>query len=226
MTTIEVIQFACILALLAASYWWFWTWGDREQRNALIKMESAEYPVALTGSMFVPSFDPYVTKEGTVYLPVTDGLYPTRITPKKRGNYLGGLRGWLQRGAKIEMFVTRPEPRCVDEWASLVDEFPDRFRLHLLDRNQVAGPDAEKIKSQIERLDTFHPVILVDSSDVARPGVMWIEGHHPVGSKYAYNVKFSKPADTATDDRFPKYKEMYAALLKGPHVKTIQPTKH
>ena len=77
------------------------------------------------------------------------------------------------------------------------------------------------LKPQIKRLDTFHPVLLINPNGSSVPGAMWIEGFHAIGSKYAYDVQFVHPSDVIKDGRFEKYKQMYDGLLKGPQVTTI-----
>jgi hypothetical protein len=212
MTGTEVLQFGAIVLCLAVSYWWFWTWTDRAQRNALVKLGSAEYPVARTGSMLIPSMDPFVVKGSTIYIPSSDGLYHTIIRKGLARQYVTGLTSWLEKGATVHVFVTRPNERCLAEWKACANE-ASNFYLHFLNRSQTTS---QEIKDQIEKLDTFHPVLLVLPPGGDYPGAMWIEGFHPVGSKYAYNVEFRNPADTARDVRFRKYRTMYERLLKEP----------
>jgi hypothetical protein len=223
MTTTEVLQLCLIVVFLSVSYWWFWTWADREQRSALINTRSTEYRVARTGSMLVPSFDPYVEKGAWIFIPSSDGLYATLTS--LGGEYRKGLMGWLERGANISVVVCRPNADCCQEWQPFVDAFPQTFHLYQLNREALTGPNADLMRLQIERLDTFHPVILVNPKGSKFPGAMWIEGYHGIGSKYAYNVEFVHPSDVTKDGRFEKYQEMYKELLKGPHVTTLAPSK-
>jgi len=219
MTTTEVIQLCSVLLFLAVSYWWFWTWADREQRNALINTASTQYRVARTGSMLIPSFDPFVEKGASIYIPTSDGLYATLTSLGDQ--YRKGLMSWLRRGATVHVVVTRPGPQCRAEWQVFIDAFAETFLLHELDREALSADDA-LLKSQIQKLDTFHPVLLINPCGGAIPGAMWIEGFHAIGSKYAYNVEFIHPSDVALDVRFEQYKQMYDKLLKGSHVITIQ----
>ena len=53
---------------------------------------------------------------------------------------------------------------------------------------------------------------------------MWIEAHHPVGSKFAYHVEFVAPVDAASDYRVGLYEQMYETLLRGPHVEYLETT--
>jgi hypothetical protein len=224
MTGNEVIQFFLITLALAISYWWLWTWNERGQRNAVVKLVSAKYPVAQAGSLLAPSLDPYITAGATVYIPAADGLYPTRIKTARRSAYRNSIQRWLGRGASVHIIVTLPCERACEEWRSLVESYPNQFFVHLLHRDRIAGPQTDLIRSQIERLDTFHP-LLVTSPDGATqiPGAMWIEGYHPIGSKYAYDVEFVNPEEAAKDGRFNKYKQMYEGLLQGAHVESLTP---
>jgi hypothetical protein len=226
MTGTEVIQFLVLVGVLSISYWWLWTWDEREQRNALTVANSAEYAVAQTGSMFWPSFDLYVEKGSTVYIPVADGLYTTRIKSDRCAQYKSALERWLQRGATIHMLMTRPSDlhAARTEWSPLLTRYPTLFFVEVLDRDAVTGPEAQALKSQIEKLDTFHAVLLVNPPRAAGgPGAMWIEGYHPIGSRYAYDVRFVHPADIATDGRFDTYKQMYESLINDPHTRGLIP---
>jgi hypothetical protein len=88
----------------------------------------------------------------------------------------------------------------------------------------VGSEEAAK-KSQIAMLDTFHPVLLLNAPDsIFAPGALWIESYHPLGSKFAYDVEFVDPKDTAKDERLDLYRKMYEQLLHGPHVDMLRPT--
>jgi hypothetical protein len=61
-TGTEAIQGMGILVLMGVSYWYFWTAKDRLLKNACVTGRSLTYDVTHTGSMFVPSFDCYMSK--------------------------------------------------------------------------------------------------------------------------------------------------------------------
>ena len=134
MTGTEVIRLGLILCFLALSYWWFWTWADREQRAALINSVSTDYRVARTGSMLVPSFDPFVEKGAAIYIPCSDDLYPTLTSLGDQ--YRMGLTKWLNRGATIHLVVTRPSAACRKEWQAF-GRLPEKFQLHELRREAL-----------------------------------------------------------------------------------------
>jgi hypothetical protein len=224
MTRTEIVQLFLILLFLVISYWWFWTWGDREQRGAIVTTKSTIYEVARTGSMLVPSLDPFIQGGSTVYIPASDGLYVTVISRLWRWRYNRGLRRWLRRGANIHLIITRPSEHCREIWQRVIDKYPLTFHLHLLNREKAGGPGADSLRVQIDRLDTFHPVLVVNSQGPFVPGAMWIEGYHPVGSKYAENVEFVHPSAATKDERLEKYNEMFERLIQGPHVTTVMPT--
>jgi len=214
------IQLAIVVAVLALSSWWIWTNNDREQQRALIGLNSATYPVAYTGSMLTASFDPYVEAGSEVFIPTGDGLYATRVKSKRGTRYRDYLACWLEeKQTTINIIITRSDPSCRAEWLALKKKHPERLNVYMLDRNKVSGDRAARLKSRIDALDTFHPVLLITPpGSKAHPGAMWIEANHPIGSKFAYGVEFLKPSDVKKDPRFQQYKEMYDDLLVGTHV--------
>ena len=224
MTNSQLAQFIFVFVLLGASYWWLWTWTDRDQRRiSRVAAHSTFYKVAHTGSMFVPSFDAFMEEGAEVYIAAGDGLYPSRVKSKRGEVYNNGLKTWLdKKRATIHLVITHPSERARKQWQSMAAAYPNRFNVYLLDREKVAGPAAEVTKDQITKLDTFHPELLINKSETSESaGAMWIEGNHPVGSKYAYDVEFVDPAHIAHDKRFKSYRRMYEQLLDGPHVEVL-----
>jgi hypothetical protein len=125
-------------------------------------------------------------------------------------------------GAVVNIVITNPIRETISEWQPLKDRYPTTLRVYLLDREK-ANPE---LRQQIAKLDTFHPVILINPKDSKNaPGAMYIEPFHPIESKYAYNVHFFNPKDTANNQQFLKYREMYEALLSGPHVTELKASK-
>jgi hypothetical protein len=161
----------------------------------------------------VPSLDPFIQGGSTVYIPASDGLYVTVISRLWRWRYNRGLRRWLRRGANVHLVITRTTDHCREIWQRVIDKYPLTFHLHLLNREKAIGVGADSLRFQIDRLDTFHPVLVVNSRGPFVPGAMWIEGYHPVGSKYADNVEFVHPSAAAKDERLQKYNEMFERLI-------------
>ena len=99
------------------------------------------------------------------------------------------------------------------QWQPLKNEYSDLFHVYFLHRDRAA----EATRAQIESLDTFHPVIVINQKGTdAFPGAMWIEQNHPIGSKFAYHVKFVDPTDAAKDDRLEKYARKAAGASSQP----------
>jgi hypothetical protein len=222
----DAIQGLFILVLMGISYWWFWSSKERFLKRACVIDRSFKYDVTHTGSMFVPSFDRYMSPGAEVFIPTGDGLYPTRVKQSRGIEYKHGLLNWLKdKHATIHIFITIGADSACQEWQSIKDAYPDQFHLYLLRPERAEGPDKDATKSIIEKLHTFHPALLVNPKDSDQyPGAMWIENNHPVGSKYAYHVEWVFPPDAAHDPRFEQYKHMYEALLKGPHVEEVSAT--
>jgi hypothetical protein len=152
-----------------------------------------------------------------VYLPAGKGLYPKRVGGRKGSAWKITLQRWRKNGATVHLIVTLPNKKAKDLWWPLVKECAPDFHVHLLDRELANAED----RADIERLDTFHPVLLVNSSGDSRPGAMWIERDHPVDSIHAYNVEYVAPQDAKTDERFDKFRCMYERLLRGRHATTV-----
>jgi hypothetical protein len=187
---------------------------------------SATRAVAQCGTVWLPKFDRWVKRGAEIYLPAGDGLYVQRIKKRRASLFRKTLKKWLLKdGAIVNLIITVQDEELLkkarEEWQPWKDEQPERFRVFILHRDRVSGPSAELTRSQIEVLDTFHPVLLVNSQDVSG-NAMWIEAYHPVGSKFAYHVQFVVPADTENDVRFTEYKDMYRQLLQGSHVEELK----
>jgi hypothetical protein len=126
------------------------------------------------------------------------------------------LREWMRRGATINIIVTLPSQDARNAWRPFEKTFPERFHYYELDRASAA-PDLGK---EIARLDTYHPVLIVNPDGDAAPGAMWIEQYHPVGSAHAYAVQYVAPAEAKTDSRFEMFLSLYRRLLEGSHAHT------
>jgi hypothetical protein len=118
------------------------------------------------------------------------------------------LRTWLERGASIHVITTLPNRTAKELWAKLGEGFAD-FHYHELERG-VAEP---RVAREIARLDTYHPIVLVNRGGTAKPGAMWIEQNHPIDSATAYGVQFVPPAQIRTDPRFEVFLAVYDLLL-------------
>jgi len=224
MTGADAIQGLIILLLMGISYWWFWSSKERLLRNACVIDRSFKYDVTHTGSMFVPSFDRFITTGAEVFIPTGDGLYTRRVKQKRGIAYKQGLLHWLgDKKATIHIVITVELDSACEEWQSIKDAYPDQMHLYLLRPERAEGPDRDRTISLIKALNTFHPALLVNPKGSAEsPGAMWIENNHPIGSKYAYHVEWVIPNEAAKDPRFEQYREMYRSLLMGPHVEEIQ----
>ncbi len=176
-------------------------------------------PYAASSSVFVPHFDRYVDENSVIYLPSGDGLYMMRFKRRRNLRYRSALDAWLRRGATIHIMITCGSEKIARElWRPLKNLFPNNLHVHFLDRTKVqAGDDAADLKLAIERLDTFHAVILLNSRPSPWvPGAMWIETNHPVSSKFAEGISFVKPEDASKDERLAEYEDLYKRLLSGP----------
>jgi hypothetical protein len=226
MTGADAIQALVILTLMVVSYRWFWTSKDRFLRKACVIDRSFVYDVTHTGSMFVPSFDHFISEGAEIYIPTGDGLYAKRVKNARRIAYRDGLIRWLKEKRAIVHIVVTVGEEALQEWQGIKDAYPNQLHVYFLRPELALGPEQAATKARIERLHTFHPVMLVNPvGSKHSPGAMWIEHNHPLGSKFAYHTEWIIPKDAANDPRFEQYRAMYVSLLDGPHVQEIRATE-
>ena len=225
MSSLDILKF--FLAFLFFGYIVYrWVWWHRgRDKTAFDHGRSCAYPVAQTGSQWVPQFDLGVVPGTEIYVPAGDGLYVTKIKDSRADQLRSAMRRWLrERQAIVNMIITVDEPatvaRAVHEWQMLKNEYPDRFCLYILHRAKVRGESEKELRDQIAALDTFHPVLLINHKDPSK-SAMWIEGYHPVGSKFAYHVEYVAPEQASQDERLEQYTKMFERLLQGPHVEKM-----
>lgn len=147
-----------------------------------------------------PLIDRYMKEGSTILIPGGDPnelfrpLYPWN-------RY---LRKWLERGAHITYCLVEPSNHAESKLERLQREFPRLMDLRIV--WSVDQIDDEKDQKLVERMRTYHTVLLENKTDDgAVERVMWIEGNHPLRSKVAYDCQFVPPAIANNDTRFDNY---------------------
>ena len=216
MTYIELGTFILLAGVTTIGLW------RLTRRQKLRELElgrdprSSVYASAAASTLLAMKIDPLVRAGSVIYMPVGDGLYMHRTTSAKANAWRRTMKGWLRRGATLNIIVTLPNTAAREAWQPLEKEFPNLLHYYELDRAS-ASPEMAK---EIGRLDTYHPIVLVNSGGEAvpgAPGAMWIEQYHPLGSAHAYAVQYVAPAEIRTDSRFEAFLALYDRLLGGKH---------
>ena len=208
MTTIELVTLIALLAFTAYASWRLLSRHRKMELEAGRDPHSHSFASAAASTLLSLKLDPLVGPGSVLYLPVGDGRYLSRATPAKARAWRQTLVDWLQRGATIHVINTIPNRTAKEMWEQLGRNHRD-FHYHELDRDR-AEP---KVAREIARLDTYHPIVLVNRSGSAKPGAMWIERCHPIDSATAYGVQYVAPADIRTDTRFEVFLSVYDLLL-------------
>ncbi|WP_146345625.1 hypothetical protein [Falsiphaeobacter marinintestinus] len=108
-----------------------------------------------------------------------------------------GIRSWLKSGASVRYLIIDSRPSKENNLQSLVTEFPENFKIDYID---PATLPSEKL-ALVENVADRHPTLLSSDGYFA----LWLEGKHPRGSKYAYNVDFYSPESL----RNPAHKKIF-----------------
>lgn len=215
-----------VFLLLAAFFSWRYFGYPRRIREQEFRetgLTGMTFQVAGAGTMFVPRFNKLVEDGSVLHLPSGDGGYPGRNNTRGGQAYVTALTEWVRRGAKINVYVTEESPEAAARWKTVKGKFPDSVRVFLLDKDVTEGSEARSLAHAISALATYHPVVLEVPTGRHAPGAMWIEAHHPSGSRYAYNVRFVPPMEVTGADRelFNRFLKLYADLQNGPHSKEL-----
>lgn len=108
----------------------------------------------------------------------------------KNGNVLKkGLQDWINRGLKIQYILLSPEKDVAVELLALQSRLGETaFDVRILDYDAVT--DDKEIEGLLAEFRTEHPTLFFghDGSNA-----LWLEGHHPPRSIYAYNVRYVSP---------------------------------
>jgi hypothetical protein len=208
MATIELATFLALAVFTVAVSWRLVRRHRRMELDVGRDPRSGSLASAAASTLLCLKLDRLVGAGSVLYLPVGDGRYPLRTTPAKARAWRRTLVEWLDRGATIHVISTIPNRTSKELWEQLGRNHRD-FYYHELDRDR-ADP---KVAREVARLDTYHPIVLVNRSGPGKPGAMWIERYHPIDSATAYGVQYVAPADIRADTRFEVFLSVYDLLL-------------
>lgn len=107
MSGLEVVGLAGFLIFASGFYWWAWRTYIGQIESSSPELAVCDFPVAASGSLFIPRFNEFVGPGCRLYIPAGDGLYHTRH-PRKRSRYIEGLEAWLNQGVTIHIIVSKP----------------------------------------------------------------------------------------------------------------------
>lgn len=166
-------------------------------------------PIAMIAQDMVPLVSQLqISKETEMFIIGNDADYTTTIT----GHLLiDGLENWLETGATINYFLLSDIKGINGDLNELSKKYPMNFLVY-----RMSNLDNElklKVQNIAGKLGLAHPTIIKKSQS---GNAMWLENDHPLGSKYAFNIKFYTPKSLTIAkyfDVFKKYDEIVAELF-------------
>ena len=140
-------------------------------------------------------------KGSTIRILGDDGSYIV----KKNGSVLKkGLQKWVNRGLRIQYILLSLEEDAAAELLALQSRLGEAaFDVRILDRAAVAGDrEMENLRAEFR---TEHPTLFFGGDG---RNALWLEGHHPPRSIYAYNVRYVSPNAMTSEwrERFDGFK--------------------
>lgn len=214
MTVIELGTFMVLAVVTSFGVWRLMRHQRRRELEAGRDPRSGTFASAAASTLLAMKVDPLVDAGSTIYLPVGDGLYMQRANLVKANAWKRVLKDWMRRGATLNILVTLPNDAARKAWRPFEKEFPYQFHYYELDRSTAPA----ELATEIARLDTYHPVLVVNPDGETAPGAMWIEQYHPLGSAYAYAVQYVAPPEARTDTRFQTFLSVYRKLIESTRV--------
>lgn len=108
----------------------------------------------------------------------------------KNGNVLkNGLQKWVNKGLTIQYVLLSLEEDVATELLALQSQLGETaFDVRILDRDAVA--DDEEMGEILAEFRTEHPTLFFGHDG---RNALWLEGHHPPRSVYAYDVHYVSP---------------------------------
>lgn len=152
-----------------------------------------------------PCMDPLISKGSRLLVVGNDGhpvakiLYPWRWF----------LRRWAHKGCDIYYLAIEPTERTRSILAGLSSKLPNFFPLEVVSADSIKD---EEDRLLIDRLRTFHPILLSDSAVNSR--AMWIEHYHPPKSAVAQWCEFV-PNVSEKDERFQRYEKSLEYVIEN-----------
>jgi hypothetical protein len=174
-------------------------------------------PLLLQTASIAKDLVPLVEKlrigKGEITIVGGDGSY---LTNKRTSSYfVKAISNWLSQGVKVKYILVCPSDKARGEFYKLEQ------KLENFEVSAVNGDCEIDTSEFVEKFRNSHPTLLT-AEDGRR--AMWLEGIHPDGSEYAYNIKFVPPnaMDKGYTEKFCEIEKELNGMLRvcGP----IQPT--
>jgi len=170
-----------LLLLLSAGYVFFQLWKWRRPRRPIRVADGVQhFEVEAASSVYLPLLSKLIRPETIVIVPSGDGLYLNRLDIAARRRVEDRFKAWCRRGAHLHFVVSSPNQWAHSHYAALKRRCGENLHVYLLEREAATPTD----RTEIERLDTFHPIIAARrEAGELRPLAMWLENYHPLDSR-------------------------------------------
>ena len=157
--------------------------------------------VAQIANDLVPLIDKLSLDNSRLRIVGYDGQY---ILGENRRLWRNALSRWLKKGLNVEYILMNPSQDVVNSFTRIKDKAKikdGRLKIFVLE-----CPDANGLK-EVKRLKTTHPT-LFSGGDGTK--AMWVEGDHPLGSRFAYDVTYVPPGamNEGQNRKFNEYERM------------------
>lgn len=163
-------------------------------------------PVAQIANDLVPLVDKLSLKDSKLLLVGYDGGY---ILGKNKNLWRDSLSEWLKKGLNVEYILINPSRDAIDAFENIKEQA--KGEVGKLEIWELKDPDR---LAESERLKTCHPTLFYGGDNKTK--AMWIEGDHPPGSSFAYDVTYVPPGamNDEQNGKFNEYESMIESLKK------------
>ena len=178
-------------------------WNLTKVRNIRLRSSRVvRIPVAQIANDLVPLVNELPLKKGTLQFVGYDGGY---ILGKNRNLWKDSLLEWLKKGLNVEYLLIAPSEEVIEAFRRIKEE--TKKEIGQLSIFKYIEPTKMSEKKDWEQLKTCHPTLFVGDDKTTR--AMWIEGNHPIGSEFAYDVTYVPPdaMDDKQNEKFERYKK-------------------
>ena len=163
-------------------------------------------PVAQVANDLVPLVDRLSLENGRLQLVGYDGKY---ILGKNGNIWKDSLSKWLEKGLNVEYVLMAPSPEVIDAFRRIKERTKKEIgQLEVFIFKCTDRP------AEWKQLETCHPTLFHGDDETTK--AMWIEGDHPIGSRFVYDVTYVPP-DAMNDEqnrKFEEYKHMIESSKK------------
>lgn len=173
-------------------------------RRSRYPQRTVRIPVAQIANDLVPLVNELPLKKGTLQFVGYDGGY---ILGKNRNLWKDSLLEWLKKGLNVEYLLVAPSEEVIEAFRRIKEETKKEIGQLSIFKCIEPAEELSESKKDWEQLKTCHPTLFVGDDKTTR--AMWIEGNHPIGSEFAYDVTYVPPdaMDDKQNEKFERYKK-------------------